>query len=217
MLSTLPLRWSSAGEHFLYLPLPLRGRKRWWRSIVLLLRGATREEMHNHYATGDGLLNHILLIILESCYCSRGQYLEEAEITGVRSEADWHFFRSNLCTNLMHQLQAWHKYKFMDYLPQFGRLTAVSCIPHNLTKPLVLELKLELYGSQRRITVKIGRFLSIWGRGFTYSQGFWKEPTKMYVLLAKVYMHCKLSWGCCWLKKNTRSEANFMFNSFEIA
>lgn len=44
--------------------------------------------MHNHYATGDGLLNHILLIILESCYCSRGQYLEEAEITGVRSEAD---------------------------------------------------------------------------------------------------------------------------------
>lgn len=62
--------------------------------------------MCNHYRPGDGLLNHSLLIILKSLYCSRGQDLEEAEIIRVQSENERHFFRSNLYTNLSHQRQA---------------------------------------------------------------------------------------------------------------
>ena len=65
-------------------------------STVLLLLGATRQKMHNHYGIGDGLLNHILLIVVYEFYCSIGQYLQEAEITGVRSGNDRHLFRSNL-------------------------------------------------------------------------------------------------------------------------
>lgn len=62
--------------------------------------------MRNHYRTGDGSLNHVLVIILKLLYCSRGQDLEEAEIMRVQSENDRHFFRSNLYTNLTHQQQA---------------------------------------------------------------------------------------------------------------
>ena len=62
--------------------------------------------MRNHYRTGDGSVNHVLLIILKLLHCSRGQDLEEAEIMSVQSENDRHFFRSNLYTNLTHQQQA---------------------------------------------------------------------------------------------------------------
>lgn len=82
--------------------------------------------MCNHYRAGDGLLNHILLIILKSFYCSRGQDLEEAEITRVPSKNDRHFFRSNLSMNLTHQQRARHKYKFKYYFPQYCKLAEIG-------------------------------------------------------------------------------------------
>ena len=62
--------------------------------------------MRHHYWTGDGLLNHAVLIIFKLFYCSRGQDLEETEIMGVRIENDRYFFRSNLYTSPTYQWQA---------------------------------------------------------------------------------------------------------------
>lgn len=59
--------------------------------------------MCDYDRTEDGLLPHILLIILKSFYFSRGQDWKEAEIMNVQSENDRHFLRSNLYTNLTHQ------------------------------------------------------------------------------------------------------------------
>lgn len=69
-------------------------------SIVLLQLEAGREETHNHFSIGGGLLNHLLCTILKPFYCSRGQYLEEAAIARVQTRDHRHFCRSNLCMNL---------------------------------------------------------------------------------------------------------------------